>query len=149
MPFDFSAYDAVLLDLDGTVYQEEHPLPGAADLINRLLRQGQKVATLSNSTQSPQPPPARLARMNIPLGTGHIFTASEEAAEYLLARFAPKPNVYNLATEGVHEMLDGKVNWVESEQHPCDCVVIGNPAGAYAQVPRMQTALRLLRHGAD
>ena len=39
-PLDFDAYDAVLLDLDGTIYFEEHALPGAVELIRRLQREG-------------------------------------------------------------------------------------------------------------
>ena len=31
-------FDAVLLDLDGTIYHEEHALPGAVELIRRFSR---------------------------------------------------------------------------------------------------------------
>src|SRR5436190_983221 len=34
MPLDLEEYPAILLDLDGSVYHEEHPLPGAVEPAN-------------------------------------------------------------------------------------------------------------------
>src|SRR5205814_30858 len=56
-------YEAVLLDLDGTVYHEEEALPGAIELIRRLQGEGRRFACLSNSTSSPGRIAARLRRM--------------------------------------------------------------------------------------
>jgi ribonucleotide monophosphatase NagD (HAD superfamily) len=51
-PLDLSQYQAVLLDLDGTVYHEDHALPGAVELIRRLQREGRTYACMTNSTSS-------------------------------------------------------------------------------------------------
>jgi ribonucleotide monophosphatase NagD (HAD superfamily) len=58
------------------------------------------------------------------------------------------PRIFNLATEGVQELLEGRVNWVESESEVCDAVIIGAPANAMATEPRQRIALQLVRHGA-
>ena len=130
--FDFSPYAAVLLDLDGTIYHEDHVLPGAAALVVRLQREGRKHACLTNSTSSPERLRTRLAGMGIPITTDHIYTAAAAAADYVLERLAAAskapPRVFNLATEGLAEMLEGRVTWVDRIDEACDAVIAGAPA---------------------
>ena len=148
MPYDFSPYSAVLLDLDGTLYHEEHVLPGAVDLVRRLQAENRKYACLTNSTTSPQRLTARLARMGIEMPADNIYTAAAAAADYVLENFPPSPRVFSLATEGVHEMLEGRVRWVERQDQPCDAVIAGAPANTFATFDRQLIALYLLRAGA-
>jgi 4-nitrophenyl phosphatase len=58
--------------------------------------------------------------------------------------------VFNLSTEGVQEMLDGKVRWVQraDDGEPCDAVICGVPLNVFATEERQRTALVLLRRGA-
>jgi HAD superfamily hydrolase (TIGR01450 family) len=170
VPFDFDAFDAVLLDLDGTVYYEDHALPGAVELIRRLQARGRKYACLTNSTSSPERIAARLAHMGVDVDPSHIYTAAAAACDYMMERFggqspprgtahtpiveataaAPRvPRVFNLSTEGVHDMLDGKVQWVNNEQGPCDSVICGVPVNVFATPERQRTAMLLLRKGAE
>ena len=180
-PIDFNAFEAVLLDLDGTVYFEEHALPGAVDLIRRLQGERRKYACLTNSTSNPERIAARLGRMGVQVDPAHIYTAAAAACDYVMERFAgqsalaevgsdgvggdgvntnlqprhpvtphpvtspKKPRVFNLSTEGVHEMLDGKVEWVNDEKSACDAVVCGVPVNVYATDDRQRTAMVLLR----
>ena len=181
---DLDEYDAVLLDLDGTVYHEEHALPGAVELIRRLQAEGRAYACLTNSTSSPERLTARLSRMGVLVDPFHIYTAAAATCDYVLQRFgaaagpganvgarsAPpqsdtrtfaerkdaiptggreRPRVYNLSTEGVHEMLDGRVTWVHKGAEPCDAVICGVPLNLYATEERQRVALSLLRNGAS
>jgi 4-nitrophenyl phosphatase len=146
---DLSTYQAVLLDLDGTIYAEEHVLPGAVDLVRRLRADGRQFACLSNSTLSPTSISQRLCRMGIDIGPAHIYSAAAAAADYVLDRYAPRPRIYNLATEGIEEMLEGHVHWVESPHEPCHAVIAGAPANVFATEDRQRIALLLLRAGAD
>jgi HAD superfamily hydrolase (TIGR01450 family) len=173
-------YEAVLLDLDGTVYHEEHALPGAMELIHRLQREERRFACLSNSTSSPRRIAARLQRMGVKVGTEAIYTAGAAAADYVMATFSsspgtpragrgegsadlliPHPNpppeyrereqegwmprVYSLATEGVHELLEGKVRWVSTADEACDVVLVGTPTSVFATEERQRVALEILR----
>lgn len=149
-PFDFDPYAAVLLDLDGTVYHEEHPLPGAIELIRKLQREGRIYACLTNSTSSPERLNQRLKRMGVEVDPAHIYTAAAAACDYVLTRFGVgrKPRVFNLSTEGVEEMLEGRVEWVQTLQEPCDAVICGVPLNVYATEPRQRVALVQLRRGA-
>ena len=150
MPIDLSNVDAVLLDLDGTVYHEEHALPGAVELIRRLQRQGKPYACLTNSTSSPQRIVARLARMGIDADADHVYTAAAAATDYVLERFGgtSPPRVFNCSTEGVQEMLDSRVQWVAGENDPCDAVICGVPLNVFATPDRLRTGMLLLRRGA-
>jgi 4-nitrophenyl phosphatase len=152
VPLDLSQYEAILLDLDGTVYHEDHALPGAVELIRRLQQRGRKYACLTNSTSSPERLTKRLSGMGVQVDPAHIYTAAAAAADYVIEHFAEapegKPRVFNLATEGIHEMLDGKVRWVESGTEPCDAVICGVPLSVFATDERRRTAMLLLREGA-
>jgi 4-nitrophenyl phosphatase len=146
--FDFSPYAAVLLDLDGTLYHEDHVLPGAAELVASLHAAGRKYACLTNSTTSPQRLQRRLAKMGIAMDEGHIYTAAAAAGDYVMHHFGPRPAVYSLATEGLDEMLAGRVDWVSEADQACDVVVAGAPANVHATAERQRVALYLLRGGA-
>ena len=149
---DLSRFDAILLDLDGTVYHEEHALPGAVDLIRRLQECGRLYACLTNSTSSPQRLAARLERMGVGVDPAHIYTAAAATADYVLERFAGQstlPRVFNLATEGIHEMLEGHVHWAQSESEACDAVICGVPLNVFGTPERQRTAMLLLRKGAQ
>jgi HAD superfamily hydrolase (TIGR01450 family) len=152
VPLDLSQHEAVLLDLDGTIYHEDHALPGAIELIRRLQQKRRKYACLTNSTSSPQRIAARLSTMGVEVEPAHIYPAASAAADYVMERFPAsigrRPNVYNLATEGIAELLDGKVNWVNGENDPCDAVICGVPLNVYANDDRQRIAMLLLRQGA-
>ncbi len=146
-------FDAVLLDLDGTIYHEEHPLPGAVELIRQLETAGRRYACVTNSTSSPQRIVARLQRMDVRIDANHVYTAAAAAVDYVTDRFASAatpalPRVFNLATEGVQEMLEGRVRWVERESEPCDAVICGVPLSVFATADRQRIAMLLVRSGA-
>jgi NagD protein len=138
----------VLLDLDGTVYHENQPLPGALDLIRRLRERRRRFACLSNSASSPARVSERLRAMGADVPPQSIYTAAAAACDYVLEAFGERPRVFNLATRSVTEMLDGQVEWVERIGEPCDVVLSGGPSNGCASEERQRIALRLLREGA-
>ena len=149
MAFDFSPFSAVLLDLDGTIYHEDHCLPGALELVQRLERENRPFACLSNSTTSPHRLAARLARMNMTIPPERIYTAAAAAADYILEKYPPRPRLFNLATEGLEEMLHERVDWIQHTCDKCHAVIAGAPSNVYATEERQRAALALLRGGAD
>src|SRR5688572_29355579 len=86
--------------------------------------------------------------MGATVDPGHIYTAAAAAVDYVLDRFPPRPRVFNLSTDGVYEMLDGKVDWVQSSKEECDIVLAGVMTNVHATEDRQRTALNLLRAGA-
>jgi 4-nitrophenyl phosphatase len=149
VPFDFSPYAAVLLDLDGTIYHEDHCLPGALQLVHLLQKDSRPFACLTNSTTSPHRLAARLARMSMSIPPDHIYTAAAAAADYVVEKYPPRPRLFNLATEGLEEMLLDRVDWIQNSSEKCHAVIAGAPANLYATEDRQRTALTLLRSGSD
>jgi 4-nitrophenyl phosphatase len=151
VPIDFSPYAAVLLDLDGTIYHEDDPLPGAVPLIRYLQQKGKLFACLSNSTSSPQRITTRLRKMGLDVPPRQIYTAATAACDYVIAHTAkkgPRPRVFNLSTEAVGEMLEGSVDWVQTSTQPCDAIIVGAPSNVFATEDRQRIALYLARAGA-
>ena len=152
VPIDLSPYHAVLVDLDGTLCYEAQSLPGAADFVRRLRDQRINFACISNSTSSPLRVATRLTQMGVEIDLDRVYTAAAAAADYILAHFRgpsnARPRIFNLATSGMQDMLDGLVDWVENDGEPCDAVVIGAPPNSHATPERQRLALRLLRKGA-
>lgn len=148
MSIDLSTFEAVLLDLDGTVYHEDRPLPGAIELIRKFQADGRRFACLSNSASSPMRVMDRLQAMGVDLFPDDIYTAAAAACDYVVEHYGPRPRVFNLATESVQEMLGDIVDWVQSAGEPCDAVICGAPSNVYAIEDRQRLALQLLRKGA-
>jgi 4-nitrophenyl phosphatase len=152
MPYDLTPHSAILLDLDGTVFKEHHPLPGAVELIARFNATGRKYACLTNHTYSAPRIAQCLAHMGIPIDPSHIYTAGDAAADYILTRFTfpdRKPRVFNLATDSFHDALDPHVTWANTPEDPCDVVANAAPLCTHATPDRQRIALELLRNGAS
>jgi NagD protein len=160
---DLSEFAAVLLDLDGTIYHEEHPLPGAQALVRSLQDRKIKFACLSNSGASPVQITGRLAGMGLQIDPDHIYTAAAATADYVLTTLARnvmpgeshgtddeprRPRIFNCATGGIQEMLEGLVDWVQTGGEPCDAVIAASPVAQYSGEARQRIALQLLRNGA-
>src|SRR6185295_4122371 len=126
---------------------EDHPLTGAVELIRKLQSEQRRFACLSNSASSPLRVMNRLHAMGVDIDPDHIYTAAAAACDYVLQNFptsAPKqfkPRVFNLSTEGVHDMLDGLVEWVNTGGEPCDAVIAGTMTNVYATEDRQRVAL--------
>ncbi len=149
MSIDLSQFQAILLDLDGTVYHEDQALPGAIELIRHLQTSKRPFACLSNSTASPQRIVTRIQKMGGQLAPNQVYTAAAATADYILKRYPhARPRLYNLASESMPEMLHGRVDWIESPHDPCDAVIVGAAVSPQASEERRRVALYLLRHGA-
>jgi 4-nitrophenyl phosphatase len=148
MSFDFSPYHAVLLDLDGTLCNENEPLPGAAALIQRLTDEGRKIACLSNSIQSPARVARRLRDISIDLSPDLLYTAAEAAANYCIEQYPAGAGLFNLASDGITELLGDRFRWIDSEHDDCRAVIVGNTTCANCTLPRLRTGMRLIRRGA-
>ena len=77
----------LLLDLDGTVYQEERAIPGAAEALAELRRRGVPFRFTTNTTRRPRAALAeRLRAMGISAETEEILSAPAAAGRWLRDR---------------------------------------------------------------
>ena len=148
----FEAFDAVLLDLDGTLLRQDQPLPGAAELVGHLNRVQPRYAIITNSTAGPKRIDDRLRAAGVPVPPGRVWTAAQAACDYVVAKYRGKakrpPRVLNLATEDVDEMLANRADLVEPGA-ACDAVIAGAPTNRGASDDRQRAALVALREGAE
>lgn len=141
-------FDAVLFDLDGTIWHERVPLPGAVELVARVRGRGQKYGFVSNSGSSPKRAVAQLAMMGISADESQVLTAAGAGCDYVLETFDDGARVLNVANDSVDELLAGRVTFVEDDHSPCDVVVAAGIAHGRATPERLQWALRHLMRGA-
>ena len=146
---DLRSFDAVLFDLDGTIWHEHLPLPGAIALVRRLQEGGQIHGFVSNSSASPAGVVRRLAAMGLTVTEQTILTAAAAACDYVLDTFGPGARVFNIANPSIDELLSGRTILLEDETAECDVVLAAGLAHGCTTTIRLQSALRLLMRGAN
>lgn len=82
-------YDAVLLDIDGTVIRGSQPVPEAATVLNELRQAGRAVQFITNNaSRAPEEVARRLTEMGVPTASEEVLT-SAQAAVAMLANQLP------------------------------------------------------------
>jgi ribonucleotide monophosphatase NagD (HAD superfamily) len=77
---------AVLLDLDGVLYVEDEPIPGAIEAVALLRDRGLRLRFATNTTSRPRRDIlAGLERLGIPVPEGELVTPARLAVEHCLA----------------------------------------------------------------
>jgi HAD superfamily hydrolase (TIGR01450 family) len=80
-------YDAVLFDLDGTVYQGTHVFPSSAAVIAEIRERGVPVRFVTNNaSKAPEDAVAHLHELGIPAEVTEVNTSSQAAAAVLRDR---------------------------------------------------------------
>jgi NagD protein len=73
-----------LMDMDGVLVREEHPIPGAADFLGRLQELGTPFLVLTNnSIYTRRDLAARLRRTGLEVPEESIFTSALATAKFL------------------------------------------------------------------
>jgi HAD superfamily hydrolase (TIGR01458 family) len=113
-----SAFKALFLDLSGVLYEGEHPMPGAANTVNRAREKGWVLRFVTNTaTKDSRFIFERLIRLGIPIHEGELFTAPT-AARHHIKHHGFRP--YCLVHEAIRHDFD------ELDQQNPNCVLIGD-----------------------
>jgi arabinose operon protein AraL len=138
-------YRGWLFDLDGTIYLGERLLPGAAELVGALRRDGRRVAFLSNKPLETRADYARkLTRLGVPAEADDVINSSLVLARHLrsLDPGAPvfvigePPMQEEMRAHGFEVRADARVRWV---------VIAFDRTFTYG---KLDTALQAVRGGA-
>ena len=133
---------ALLLDLDGTLYVGDTPLPGAVDTVHALAMRGVPRRYLTNTTRrSRRALIAHLTALGFPVAEEELFTASLAAARWLGERGLRRLALY--VPEAAHEDFGA----FESVDSAPDAVVVGD-LGAEWDFDTLNRAFRQLMDGA-
>lgn len=132
-----------LVDLDGTLYSGDVPIPGAAELVHWLRADKKHYRFVSNtSTLSRREIAEHSAKLGIEIMPQEIFTASSAVAELL--RSFSGVRCYFQVTENVMEEFEG----IEISETNPDYVVIGD-VGKNINYDLVNKAFRLVMGGAE
>lgn len=117
------SYKGYLIDLDGTVYKGNEPIPEAIAFVNEL--KDKKISFLyvtNNSTTTPEKVAERLQGMGAPATKEDILTTCQASASYIADK-KPGGTVYFIGEEGLKYSLENQ-GLIFQDEHP-DFVVIG------------------------
>lgn len=102
------SYDALLLDLDGTVYRGEHAVEGAAQVTAAAHEKGVAVRFVTNNaSRAPQVVAARLRAMGVPAEPGEVSTSAQAAAGMLAERLPVGSAVLVVGAEALADEVRG------------------------------------------
>jgi len=134
---------ALLLDLEGTVFQSGALIPGAVEALDEATRRGVAWRFVTNATSRPRSVILReLSAMGLDVAPERLFTAPRAARGLITARGWTR--CHFLLRPALLEDFDG----VESVEDGAEAVVLGD-LGSGMTYERLNRAFRMLLDGAE
>jgi HAD superfamily hydrolase (TIGR01450 family) len=133
-----------ILDLDGTVYRDDVPLPGARETIEALRTAGHRVLFASNnSTHTRADYARRLGGMGLTIEPDGLATTGYATGRYLHSLPAPPRSLLVIGTQGLtQEILAAGLQARTDGVPPIDAVVVGLDRGfTFARLAAAQAAV--------
>ena len=139
-----TVFGGYALDLDGTVYLGGALLPGAAETIASIRRQGSRLVFLTNNPlRGPDSYAQRLTSLGVPADPGEVLTPLSVLTAYLIERHPGSP-VLTVAEPLVDQTLAAAGITVTAEPATASVVVISfDRTFSYA---KLLAAYRAVRH---
>lgn len=132
----------LLIDLDGVMYNDTRPIPGAAETIDYLQQREIPFRFITNTTMKSKETLARkLNSMGIHTDAQHIFSAASAAAEYLRKQSENKSLLL------LQEDAKREYNGIPQDDHDVDFVVVGDMGDDFS-IPLLNRAFNCLMQGA-
>lgn len=101
-------YRGAVLDLDGTVYRHDEPVPGAAETVETLRERGFELLFFSNNPTASQAEYAeRLGGMGFDVDAGEIRSSASVTADYLADHHADD-EVFFVGSSGLRTLLEDR-----------------------------------------
>ena len=115
-----------LLDMDGTIYNENQIFEGTLDFLKQIETQGGRyIFITNNSSKSVDDYVKKVNTMGIPADASHFYTSSQAAAFYLNENY-PGQTVYCMGTRSlVKELRDCGISVVTEVDDNASVVLIG------------------------
>ncbi|WP_410596308.1 HAD-IIA family hydrolase [Amycolatopsis sp. lyj-23] len=103
-----AAYDAVLFDLDGTVYHGTRVIPGAPETVRAAREHGTPVRFVTNNaSKAPDEVVAHLTGLGMPAGTDEVHTSAQAGVQLLGERLEPGAEVLVVGTDSLAAEVAG------------------------------------------
>jgi HAD superfamily hydrolase (TIGR01450 family) len=118
-----AATRAFIIDMDGTLYLDEHLLPGAREFLDLLeQRRLPYLFVTNNSSRRAEDYRARLERLDIHVPVDRVLTSGDAALEFLLTSTSHR-TAYVVGTPGLVD--DVRASGIRVEEDDPDCVLLG------------------------
>jgi HAD superfamily hydrolase (TIGR01458 family) len=125
-PATFEHIRALLIDLDGVLYVEEEPIPGAVEAMRRFRAGGLKLRFVTNTTaHSRDRTLEKLARLRLPVGHDELVTPAALAVQHCLGRGHRRVALV-MNEEVKHDFAE-----LEEATERVDAVIIGDLGAAF------------------
>lgn len=123
MQFDINGIKYVLFDLDGTLYEGENAIEGAAEVVDSVRKSGRSAYFVTNnSVKTRSEISEKLNKMGIACSVDDVFTAGHASALY--AKHHNHDNVFVCGSEGLRrEFEEAGIHLVGADD--CDVLFIG------------------------
>ncbi|WP_247741076.1 HAD-IIA family hydrolase [Cohnella sp. LGH] len=122
---EFAKPEALLFDLDGTLYRGHEPVPGAGRLIAGLQSRGMlSLFVTNNSTRTPGEVAEHLEMMGVEAPVERIVTSAMAAADYARSNY-PGAAAYAIGEKGLKEALQDAGLRLVGNGETADVVVQG------------------------
>ncbi len=133
-----------LTDMDGVLVHENHPLPGASELLQQWRDQGKPYLVLTNNSMyTPRDLSARLAASGLDVPEEAIWTSALATADFLASQI-PGGSAFVIGEAGITTALH-EAGFIMTETNP-DYVVVGETRNySFEAITR---AIRLIGEGA-
>lgn len=145
---DLRAVLALILDIDGVLYEGERARPGAVELIAHLGREGTPYVLLINNTTRPLGSHvAKLSKLGMPVPADLIVTAAGVVAQTLAGEADPGARCLVIGELGLVEALEqAGFEVTQTDHHRVEYVVVGMDRQLTYQ--KLKTAALAIRNGA-
>lgn len=135
----------VLLDLDGVLYVEDDPIPGAVEAVESLRARGLRLRFVTNTTsRSRAQVVARLARLGFTLPADNVLTPAALAVRHCGARGHKRVKL--LVAPALREDLAGLAQVADGDQP--DAVILGDLGEGFTY-HALNGAFRAMEGGAE
>lgn len=144
-------YEALLFDVYGVLVNAEGALPGAAEAITQLVRDGVNFLVVTNdASRSPQRAAERLARLGMPTTPAHILSSGMLIGPTLVERGLDRARVVVLGTRdsAAYVRAVGATVVAPELAHPADALVIADEGG-FDMLQQMDDLLSMVLRGCE
>lgn len=140
-----AAYDAVLFDLDGTVYHGTRVIPGAPETVRAAREHGTPIRFVTNNaSKAPDEVVAHLTGLGMPAGTDEVHTSAQAGVQLLKERLDTGAEVLVVGTGSLAaEVAQAGLQPVRENTPTVQAVVQGHsPDNTWAALAEACLAIR-------
>jgi 4-nitrophenyl phosphatase len=139
---------ALILDMDGVIWQSETPIGDLPAIFKRIEERGLKyVFATNNSTKTSEQYVERLKLFGVDAEPWQVVTASQGAAQAVAQKYAPGTKVFMIGEDGVREALEEKGFEIVSVQNATEAQIVVMGIDREINFQKISEAALLVRSG--